>query len=117
MKYKLLKDHPYAKAGTVVKRTGATDSSIQIMIHNGSGCVHNIPMTKKSEWLEEVPACNNEAYWLDESLDIYSSTTWDWNDGSEGEVDLNLFHTRDEAEEACRRVKETLKKFHEELGS
>lgn len=53
-KYRLLKDHPYAKAGTVVDHVGTTSSSIQIEIHNGTGCIHNIPMTKSKEWLEPV---------------------------------------------------------------
>lgn len=29
---------------------------------------------------------------------------------------LNYFHTQDQAEEAAKRVKETLKKYHEEIG-
>lgn len=29
---------------------------------------------------------------------------------------LNYFRTRDQAEEAARRVKETLRKYHEETG-
>lgn len=29
---------------------------------------------------------------------------------------LNYFHTQDQAEEAAKRVKETLRKFHEEIG-
>ena len=29
---------------------------------------------------------------------------------------LNYFHTKEQAEEAARRVKEVLRKFHEEIG-
>lgn len=29
---------------------------------------------------------------------------------------LNYFHTQEQAEEAAKRVKETLRKYHEEIG-
>jgi len=62
-KFKLLKDHPYAKAGTIVEEYERNNSlgRVEVMIPDVQ--IINIPLDVENEWLEEVkeePMCSKE---------------------------------------------------------
>lgn len=55
-RYRLIKDHPYAKAGTIVteKHTNRTEPTPKIYIRLDSINDASIPLAVIDDWLEEV---------------------------------------------------------------
>lgn len=53
-KFKLLKDHPYAKAGTIVEEYERKNSLGRVEVIIPDVQIINIPLDVENEWLEEV---------------------------------------------------------------
>lgn len=119
-KYKLLKDHPYAKAGEILNMCSELDDEIflESQAHVNSRYIV-IPKDVVKEWLEPVktkwePKSGEEYYYVDGLLEIeccIASPRFDNSRGSE-----LVFRTCEQAEEAAKRVKACLEAYHEEIG-
>lgn len=125
-KYRLKKDHPYAKSGVVVNGfyNGFGDFCFEepTKIRQTMAC---IPATVEHEWLEEV-----EERWRPDDGQMYWSVVYKWSGKYEVSYDhwddeetdrnfleaYNCFQTREQAEECAKLCLETRKKYTESLN-
>jgi len=123
VKYQILKDTPTIKAGTIGELVHAT--------HNGNpiGSLYYFVETSfireivesSPEWFKKVKvrwrARKKESYFVFHGDGDGFSELEQENIFPERNFDFgNYFRTAQQAEEATRRVKECLMKYHEELG-
>ena len=70
-------------------------------------------MQKRSEWRAKK---DGDYYFIDVDLTVKSiDDTYSTFDNKLWD-NFNYFRTKEQAEEAAKRVKETLRKYHEEIG-
>lgn len=128
MKYKLLKDLPFAKAGEMVEVTSVGYA----VVDEGGLRVTEVESKKVelgkyecslpkdanvSEWLEEVderwkPGMFKTYFYFDSVGDVHVT---DWANCSVDEARYksgNCFRTREKAQRAAEEVKKTLQEFH-----
>lgn len=115
MKYKLLKDLPWAKAGTTCKGFCDDFSTYYINIPNEGS--FGFPEATFSDWFEEV-----DERWKPKQSEYYyfiaanSIECVKWCDMHQGDKALyeagNCFRTRELAEQAAEQIKALLKEFH-----
>ena len=124
-KYKLLKDFGTIKAGTIfVKSTRyAGFPYIQEMeiINPSIGGLSECFVENNNTWFEPIeerwkPREENKYYYITDhgSPNIYLT---EYRSTLDSRYEFgNVFRTEEQAIEAAKRVKETLRKFHEEIG-
>lgn len=117
-KYRLLKDHPYAKAGTIITEGHRNTLDICLQGENGyKQLFFTVPLYAEKEWLEPVetrwePKLGDRFFYVGESIEVKEAQLIV---GLELE-DPNVFRTREQAEEAAKRVKACLEAYHVEIG-
>ena len=116
MKYKLLKDLPWVKAGTICENTSNDDFGLRNMWVPDYGNI-GIHVATFSDWFEEVderwkPKLNSTYFYLNPENEV-NVTTWD-----EYLIDSkrfrfgNCFKTQEKAKQAAEQIKALLKEFH-----
>lgn len=125
-KYKLKHDLPWAKAGTewVVTAQERSLDGGYLMRQVGNGFTdYQFPYSSFTEWFEEVKPerwrpTQGEKYFSVVSAGHLEAQKWAWHGDSSDRFlygTSNCFRTREQAEEAARRVKETLMRYQDEL--
>lgn len=117
----LKKDLPWAKAGTEWEFIRQSDSG-RVMLQNGSNVSCVFPSTTFDDWFEEKKAKRwraeeGERYWLADNGGEVLISCDTGSKLSNNRFDFgNYFRTKDQAEEASKRICALLEAYHEEIG-
>ena len=115
MKYKLLKDLPNCKIGTIAEVNEYN------VAHFDAFNFYISDLKKHTDWFEPVierwRARNGENYYFVSQRSIVDSLEETFHPIDEKHFDFgNYFETRKQAEEASKRIKKVLMDYHKELG-
>ena len=119
-KFKLRKDHPYAKAGTLIEEVEPTEYACRCFKIIESNIVGYFPASVLDEWLEPVetrwrPNMGEYLYFVDHCLS-YERTRLSHARGLDID-DPNAFSTAEQAQEAAKRIRALLEAYHEEIAA
>ena len=128
MRYKLLRDLPWAKAGTIYKRsTNPTGSRYYYPATPNGYCLGEHIRTdqfigNESGWFAPVDERfrpeGGDNYWCVKEIGEPLTSEFAMGHSYERAFAIgNCFRTEEEAQEAARRVKQTLMAFHKELNA
>ena len=121
MKYKLLKDTPTIKAGMQGKKESNDFYSFETRAE--VSYFERIPtqiVESSPDWFEPVierwTANNEQYYWVNSTLNIESYSDDRSPTDRFHHASGNYSRTKDQAEEASKRIKKCLMEYHKELG-
>ena len=119
-KYKLLKDMPFAPAGTKV---GRDEDSVfhEVRSNPRRYRFYEKELDALPEWFEPVierwKPKEGDTYWVIWTNGDFIDFEWDDYEEDQRKYNFgNCFQTREQAEEAVRRVRKTLLDYHQELA-
>lgn len=115
MKYKLLKDLPWAKAGIILSGFYDNQSTYSVYILNEG--IFGFPEATFSDWFEEVDERwkpeDGERYFIVGSRGYVMESEWKGYTMDYARYDIgNCFKTEEQAERAAEQIKALLKEFH-----
>lgn len=126
MRYRLKKEHPFGKVGTIWEKTGETTllepDAIQMKLEQSKELYQYFPKSTFSEWFEPVderwrPGKFGGEYWVVTSRGEVLDVTWSGDGHDKAMFELgNICQTREQAQELARRWKEVALAYQKELS-
>jgi hypothetical protein len=112
MKYRLLSDTPFHKAGSIFQSEGELEQweGIELLKCkcDVTGSAYDFPTKTLEDWLDPLP---EEKYYV--SLDANRITYYKTNANVGLDFTINKFDTEDDAKEAVELVSRALRKYYE----